>query len=623
MLFLFYLALGTVWVVGFNDFIFPALGSRPDAFSSLHTLEDWLFIVASASILFVSIRRQLKVIERKDEEIRRTERASSAGQRRQEERIREQFNMLGDLFSGAQQLSESLDMLELAKSVVDSSVERFSAKFAWLSSAEPDGKIRALAQNPEGYQYTSLFAATWDDADKQGPTGRAIRTGLPVIVADLANDASFAPWRETAVVEGLHTCGSFPLISRNKTFGALSLYSDEPGFFTTERIRFFQAYAHQAAAALENARLYEETQHRANRLNALCTIDTVITSSHDLRATLNVYMDQVISQLGVDAADVMILDPHTLILEYAAGRGFRSKSVQGSYQRLGDGNAGRAALNRDIVAIRDLSQSKDPRAELFKQEQFVFYYAAPLITKGQVKGVLELFHRSSLDPDAEWLNFLEVLSSQAAIAVENASLFDDLQRSNVELALAYDTTLEGWSRAMDLRDRVTEGHAMRVTKLTLDLARAVGISEQSLMHVRRGALLHDIGKMAIPDNILMKPGPLSHEEVEIMRRHPVYALELLSPITYLRPAITIPYLHHEKWDGSGYPQGLKGEQIPIAARVFAVVDVWDALTSERPYREPWPKQKVLEYIRNMSGVHFDPSIVQKFLAMTGDEAFSY
>jgi putative nucleotidyltransferase with HDIG domain len=251
------------------------------------------------------------------------------------------------------------------------------------------------------------------------------------------------------------------------------------------------------------------------------------------------------------------------------------------------------------------------------EDAFVAYYAVPLIAKGQMKGVMEIYQRTPLDPDSGWMEFLEALSGDAAIAIDNAALFDELQRSNVEITLAYDRTLEGWSRALELRDRETEGHSQRVTEMTLELARALGMSEVELVHVRRGALLHDIGKMGVPDEILHKPGPLTDEEWEIMRRHPVYALELLSPIPYLKPALDIPAYHHERWDGNGYPNRLKGEQIPLAARIFAVVDVYDALLSERPYRPAWPEEKVINYLQEQAGHHFDPHVVEVFLRLRG------
>ncbi|PDW02552.1 HD-GYP domain-containing protein [Candidatus Viridilinea mediisalina] len=198
------------------------------------------------------------------------------------------------------------------------------------------------------------------------------------------------------------------------------------------------------------------------------------------------------------------------------------------------------------------------------------------------------------------------------------TLLDERQLAAEELAHAYDATLEGWSRALDLRDHETEGHSRRVTELTVCLAEAMNLPAAEVAHIRRGALLHDIGKMGIPDAILRKPGPLNDEEWKIMRTHPSLAYELLSPINYLQPALAIPLFHHERWDGSGYPQGLAGETIPLAARIFAIVDVWDALTNDRPYRQASPSDEVLEYIRSQSGKHFDPEVVQVFLRLMSD-----
>ncbi len=193
----------------------------------------------------------------------------------------------------------------------------------------------------------------------------------------------------------------------------------------------------------------------------------------------------------------------------------------------------------------------------------------------------------------------------------------ELENLNSELLTAYDKTIEGWSHALDLRDKETEGHTNRVTEITLKFARAAGFTEEELGHVRRGALLHDVGKLGIPDSILHKPAKLTEEEWQVMRMHPVYAYQWLSSIAFLLPALDIPYCHHEKWDGTGYPRGLKGEAIPLAARLFAIVDVWDALCSERLYRKAVPKVEVLEYICNQAGSHFDPKLVKVFVELMG------
>jgi PAS domain S-box-containing protein len=362
----------------------------------------------------------------------------------------------------------------------------------------------------------------------------------------------------------------------------------------------------------------ELAKERLQRLTALHAIDMIISSSLDLRVTLSEFLDLVIAQLRVDAADVLLLNPHTQTLEYAAGRGFRSKDIQRNHLRMGEGIAGLAALERRSISIPDILNpaSGFPRAPLLEREGFIAYAVVPLMAKGHITGVLEVLHRSPLALDTEWLNFLEALAAQAAIAIDNAALFNELQRSAIEITVAYDATLEGWARALDLRNKATERHTERVTEMTMRLARSMGISEQELVHMRRGALLHDIGKIAIPDSILLKPGPLTDEDWALMHKHPQDAFDMLQPIAYLRPALDIPYSHHEKWDGSGYPRSLKGEHIPLAARIFAVADVWDAMTDElRPYRKALSHEEIREHIRGLAGSHLDPKVVEAFLKL--------
>lgn len=193
----------------------------------------------------------------------------------------------------------------------------------------------------------------------------------------------------------------------------------------------------------------------------------------------------------------------------------------------------------------------------------------------------------------------------------------NLQKAHTQLLDAYEATIVGWSHAMDLRDHETEGHSQRVMELTVKLAQSYGLDEEAIHHIKRGALLHDMGKIGIPDAILHKPDKLTEEEWKVMKTHPQLAHEMLYPIEYLRPALDIPYCHHEKWDGTGYPRQLKNTEIPLAARIFAVVDVWDAVTSDRPYRPAWNKDQALSYIREQSGKHFDPQVVETFLKFIG------
>ena len=250
---------------------------------------------------------------------------------------------------------------------------------------------------------------------------------------------------------------------------------------------------------------------------------------------------------------------------------------------------------------------------MVEREGFVSYRGIPLIAKGEVKGVLELYHRSTFPSNPEWNDLLNLLAGQAAIAMDNAMLFGNLEHATTELELAYDATIEGWSLALELRDHETGGHTRRLLETMIALARKMGIPDSELPDIRRGVLLHDIGKMAVPDQILLKPGPLDEEEWKVMHEHPLNAYNLLTKIAYLRSALDIPYCHHEKWDGSGYPRGLKGEQIPLSVRMFSVVDVYDALSYDRPYRSAWPKEKIIEYIKEQSGKYFDPRVVEAFL----------
>jgi len=362
----------------------------------------------------------------------------------------------------------------------------------------------------------------------------------------------------------------------------------------------------------------ERTMHRQiDRLRSLRAIDLAILGTTDFRVALKTVLEETTRRLGVDAAAVFLLDGPTT-LQVAAGVGFSGSAVDRLTIRLGDGAAGRAALRRRTVTIPDLSSGTGashevPRALL--DEGIQGFCAVPLVAKGHLTGVLVAAHCKPLRVDEDWTSYLEALAGQAAMAIDAGKSYEDLERAHMELALAYETTIEGWAGALELRDKETAHHTLRVADLTMELSRAAGVSDGELVHIRRGALLHDIGKMAVPDSILLKEGKLTDEEVAVMQKHPTYAYELLWPIAYLRPALDIPYCHHERWDGRGYPRGLKGEGIPVAARLFAVVDVWDALRSPRPYHASWSIERAREELRGLAGTHLDPVAVDLFLNM--------
>jgi HD-GYP domain-containing protein (c-di-GMP phosphodiesterase class II) len=368
----------------------------------------------------------------------------------------------------------------------------------------------------------------------------------------------------------------------------------------------------------ENARLFEEEQTRRQELAALYEFSRTLSDTSDHEYMLDLIARRAVETVRVTFARVALLEGDELVIR--AGypiREFGHGLEVGRHERLADLPYIQHALRSEPLIVRQDSPSLgEHEGEVLFLGVAKALCVVPLRIDDQMLGWLLLGEARNPEREpfaAEKIRLARGIGDQAASALHRAALYWQTVRDTAELALAYDATIEGWSRALDLRDKETEGHTVRVTKMTELLALALGMEPGMLVHIRRGALLHDIGKMAIPDSILLKPGPLTLEERAIMRRHPEYAYELLAPIAYLGPALEIPYCHHEKWDGTGYPRRLAGEAIPLAARMFAVVDVWDALMSGRPYRIAWPEQQVYEYIQSLSGIQFDPHAVRAFL----------
>jgi len=408
-----------------------------------------------------------------------------------------------------------------------------------------------------------------------------------------------------------------PLVAQGQTLGALCLSSATPP--GAGQLRLLNAIGDMTANALHRQALHEQTEQRVQRLAALHAIEIAISASFDLRVTLDIFLDHLMSQVQVDAAAVLLLKPATHILEYGARRGLATRPLAKAPLRLTDSVPGRVVSLRQPLHISHLSEARPPGTQPYPpgQANFVGYYGLPLVAKGQVLGVLEVLSRGPLRAGLEWVEFLNSLATQAAIAIDSANLFSDLQRSNVELNQAYEATIEGWSRVLEARGVESSGHTRRVADLTVRLAQTAGFSAAELVHVRRGALLHDVGMLSVPESLLVKPGPLSPAERAVVQQHPDYGFSILAPIVYLRQALDIPLCHHERWDGSGYPRGLSGDVIPRAARLFAVVDTWDALRADRPYRAAWTPAAAAAYLQTNAGQLFDPAMVTLFLESGG------
>lgn len=360
---------------------------------------------------------------------------------------------------------------------------------------------------------------------------------------------------------------------------------------------------------------------KRSQLSALMGIGSMINSSLGKERVLEEVLDSLIALMHAERGFLMLRYPDGELKPEIA-RGIEHINLIEQQFAFSQTIVRKVADSGEPVLTTNAQE--DPR---FGSQMSVAAYSlrsilcAPLKIKDQLIGVIYvdnraktgLFQHSDLD-------LIKAFADQAAVAIDNATLFDNLQRANRELQVkkdelenAYQETLEGWVHALDLKDKETEGHTRRVTALTERLARSMGVEGDALTHIRRGALLHDIGKMGIPDSILTGKGELTPEEREVMRQHPIYARDMLWPIKFLQSAVDIPYCHHEKWDGTGYPRGLKGMEIPFAARIFMIVDVWDALVSDRSYRKALPPDEVRAHIKADSGKHFDPNIVKAFL----------
>jgi putative nucleotidyltransferase with HDIG domain len=352
------------------------------------------------------------------------------------------------------------------------------------------------------------------------------------------------------------------------------------------------------------------------KVEALVGVGSAINSTLGLKRVLEEVMDSIIALMNAERGFLMLKDESGVMIPQIA-RGMAQTDLLKDSFAISNSVIKRVADTGEAVLTTNAQE--DPR---FDQQASIAAYhllsilCAPLKVKDVLIGVIYVDNRAQSGIfHNDDLEIISSFSNQAAVAIENARLFDGLKSSNEELQIAYQATLKGWVRALDLRDKETEGHTQRVTSLTLKLATAMGIDGDNLIHIERGALLHDIGKMAIPDGILLKPGSLTPEERSLIEKHPVYAYEMLNPIKFLQPALDIPYCHHEKWNGTGYPRGLKAEQIPLAARIFAVADVWDALVSDRPYRKGLDPKEVKEKIKADAGSHFDPRVVDVFLRL--------
>jgi len=524
-------------------------------------------------------------------------------ERRKQERVREALLTISVELRKAETYAEALSvMLEQLRVILNadkSVVARRAGKFVELYSSDEDEM--------------QLHEAVW----KPGNGKTHWTEWQPFSLYNTPGERPQLPWLDNippavALLEA-------PLFTHDKVIGSLwvsrrSAWEDTDG-------QILASIADLAANAIQRMDFLNELERRLAYLQTLFTLDRAIAGRLELDVIFEVLLQLVQDQLHVSAADVLFYDEAEQSLTFVSGTGFRVHTCNQKYPWKNLKFSGQVVATHQPVKILDmraeigkLTDSLSPEI-LLDQEDFKTFYGIPLKAKGQLLGVLEIFHRERVEYDDTAMDFLLALADQTAIAISQAKLFDEMQKANRALTVAYDETIEGWALALEMRDNETQGHSWRVTELVVELGRQMGVSGADLDRLRRGAILHDIGKMGVPDSILHKPGKLTPDEWEIMKKHPVYGYQMLSNIDFLRDSLDIPLYHHERWDGTGYPEGLKGEEIPLPARIFAIIDVWDAVTNDRPYHAAWSHEEALAHVYEQDGKHFDPQVVKSFLAI--------
>lgn len=463
-------------------------------------------------------------------------------------------------------------------------------------------------------------------------TTLALGEGLSGLVAQerrpIAVD-NYRQWENRAALyanEPIGAAAAVPLCWQDQLLGTMGLQVEavNPRTFRPSDLLLMEKLAAQAAIAIQNARLFESISRRTDelrrRVHELAIVNEVSERvvTLDLQTAQRSALEHIYKTFRADRCAIALYQPDGHSLTITAIEPPDDPALGVTFEATDDPLLTEAIRLRDPVIWRDnpaLLVPGNPLHAYFRARGIQLLLIAPLMVGEKAIGFLSVDPAGQGEFEIEQIKLLDTVANQVATALQNALLYDNQQRLNEELTRAYDNTLLGWAHALELRDKETQGHTLRVTELTIQLARKMGYGNSELVHIRRGALLHDIGKMGIPDAILHKPGSLNDDEWAVMRRHPQYAYEMLSSISYLAPSLEIPRYHHEKWDGSGYPCQLKGEAIPLPARVFAVVDVWDALCSDRPYRSAWPRERVLSHIRAGVGTHFDPRVSESFFEL--------
>jgi response regulator RpfG family c-di-GMP phosphodiesterase len=535
-----------------------------------------------------------------------------------EEGLKQNLKELEILAEFSQDLGQLMTPQQIGKKIVDLFVKELNWEHIVVRYYFPENdSLSVLAFNQPGLLTERDQKLTMDRYNDMihkpgdGLSGWVWQTRQPARVADVKKNEHYMD-----IFPGIRSGLYVPIMAGERAIGVISLESETVDAFSQADERLVTTLAAQVGIALENARLFEQTVTRLKNIESLRQIDRAISSNFDMKSTLAIISETAQNQLGVCAVDILLYNQHSQILSFVYGHGFRSTGVSDINLDSKISLASQVVRGRKMIQLADLKGvNADSLPSNLVSEGFVSYIGVPLLAKSKVNGVLEVFERSEIKHDRDWYDFLEAFAHQASIAIDNSGLFENLQKLNIEIASAYDTTIKAWAQTLEIRDVTYAGHASRVMDLSVKIASAMGLSGDAISHLRHGVLLHDIGMLGIPESILLNPGSLNEEQWKMVRKHPRIAYDLLSQIPNWRQALDIPYSHHEKWDGTGYPQGLKNDVIPLGARICALADVYDTLQMERPFRSAWDKTLAKNFIRDGAGSQFDPEVVRMFFSL--------
>ena len=465
-------------------------------------------------------------------------------------------------------------------------VEQGAVSQAWIARVDADSFVQWVAHWPPGPILHSFPHQLLD---------KVIQYGEPVTFQDHEN-----------LVSG----GIFPLSHGGRVIGLVGLLSRQTDYFKWGTLAWINALTTIISDSFFQQESGREEQDAIE--HAICRI---LQASLDVQDPLPDVLVLLASTVKADAITALRYNLPLQRFDLLAAHGLNAREIAKLKLYFETGPVGRVAEERQTIWIEDMLAAKPgthPISQL-TEEGFRSYLALPLIGHNDFLGILEIVWRKTPEIQTLDTGFLTRVAEQISFTMERSSIVKDLRHSNEGLSSAYNAMVEGLSRALELRDIETEGHTRRVSVLMMRFGEHMQIPSAQWDAIKQGALLHDIGKLGIPDAILLKPGSLTQREREVMQQHAMYGYRILAPIINLRQTLDIALYHHERWDGSGYPYGLKGEQIPLVARLFAVADVFDALTSDRPYRSAWSHSQAVEYLREQSGRLFDPKIVELFL----------